>query len=225
MTHKRHTPLPVVVLISGGGSNLQALIDAIEDGALKVEIRAVISNRGDALGLKRAERAGIPAIVLDNHAFPDRDAYEARLRALIDRFAPGLVVLAGFMRILEAKTVNHYLGRMVNIHPSLLPQFQGLRTHARALEARVERHGASVHFVTPELDGGPVIVQVAVPVHPDDDVDRLAARVLRWEHRIYPLAVTWFAEGRLILRDDVVEFDGRRLDAPLRFDPVTGEVA
>ncbi|MCB1735865.1 MAG: phosphoribosylglycinamide formyltransferase [Gammaproteobacteria bacterium] len=224
MSHKRHTPLPVVVLISGGGSNLQALIDDIEDGALKIEIRAVISNRGDALGLKRAEQAGIPAIVLDNHAFSDRDAYEARLRALIDRFAPDLVVLAGFMRILEARTVNHYLGRMINIHPSLLPKFQGLHTHARALEERVERHGASVHFVTPELDGGPVILQVSVPVHPDDDVDRLAARVLRWEHRIYPLVVGWFSEGRLSLKAEAVEFDGRVLDAPLQFDAVTGAV-
>lgn len=222
MTAER-SRLPVVVLISGGGSNLQSLIDAAAQG-LPIDIRAVISNRAEAFGLERARAAGIPAITLDHKVFAGRAEYEARLRELIDAFAPGLVVLAGYMRILEAETVSHYLGRMLNIHPSLLPAFQGLNTHARALAAGARRHGASVHFVTPELDGGPVVVQVAVPVHADDDAERLAARVLRWEHRLYPLAVGWFAEGRLALRDDGVRFDGTKIAAPLQLNPVTGEV-
>ena len=210
-------PLGVVVLISGSGSNLQALIDAT---GLGFEIRAVISNVPDAFGLKRAEAAGIQARVLDHHGYPSRAAYDADLAGLIDSFAPGLVVLAGFMRILTPGFVNHYRGRLLNIHPSLLPKFRGLHTHARALEAGEQVHGASVHFVTPELDGGPVVLQAEVPVLTDDDPDRLAARVLTREHRIYPRVVGWFAAGRLRLDEaDRPMLDGRVLTRPMLLDP------
>lgn len=211
------SPLAVVVLISGSGSNLQALIDAT---GLGFEIRAVISNVPDAFGLKRAEAAGIPARVLDHHGYPNRATYDAALAELIDSFAPGLVVLAGFMRILTPRFVNHYRGRLLNIHPSLLPKFRGLHTHARALEAGESVHGASVHFVTPELDGGPVVLQAEVPVLTDDDPDRLAARVLTREHRIYPCAVGWFAAGRLHLDDQGRPvLDGQVLTRPILLGP------
>jgi phosphoribosylglycinamide formyltransferase-1 len=190
-------PLPVVVLISGGGSNLQALIDGAADGYLPIDIRAVISNEADAFGLERARRADIPTEVLSHRDFPNREGYDSALAALIDRFAPGLVVLAGFMRILTPGFVARYCGRLLNIHPSLLPRHRGLHTHRRVLEAGELEHGASVHFVTEELDGGPVILQARVAVQADDDADALAARVLRQEHRIYPQVVRWFAEGRL----------------------------
>ena len=204
----------MVVLISGSGSNLQALIDAKGGG---FEIRAVISNVPDAFGLKRAEAAGIQARVLDHHGYPSRAAYDADLADLIDNFAPGLVVLAGFMRILTPGFVNHYRGRMLNIHPSLLPKFRGLHTHARALEAGEQVHGASVHFVTPELDGGPVVLQAEVQVLTDDDPDRLAARVLTREHHIYPRVVGWFAAGRLRLDDQGRPvLDGQSLSQPIR---------
>ncbi|RMG33694.1 MAG: phosphoribosylglycinamide formyltransferase [Gammaproteobacteria bacterium] len=189
--------LRLVVLISGGGSNLQAIIDACREGRIDAEVVAVISNRPEAYGLQRAREAGIPAEIVDHTAFPDRQAFERELAAHIDRYEPDLVILAGFMRILTPGFVTHYKGRMLNIHPSLLPHFQGLHTHRRALEAGHERHGASVHFVTEELDGGPVVLQVEVPVLPGDDEQTLAARVLEQEHRIYPTVIQWFAEGRL----------------------------
>ena len=214
--------LPVVVLISGGGTNLQALIDAA-NGGLPVEIRAVISNQPDAYGLERARRAGIPTEVLDHRDFPDREAFDKALERLIDGYRPGLVLLAGFMRILTPGFVEHYLGRMFNIHPSLLPKFQGLHTHRRALESGEEEHGASIHFVTEELDGGPVILQARVPVHPGDTEETLAARVLEQEHRIYPLAVKWFAEGRLALKDHQVLFDGKPLEKPLQLHELDPE--
>ncbi len=215
--------LPVVALISGRGTNLQAIIDQARSGELPVEIRAVISNRPDAAGLERARRAGIPAEVVDHRAFPSREAFEHALMEAIDRHRPGLVVLAGFMRVLGPAFVEHYRGRMLNIHPSLLPEFRGLHTHERALAAGVREHGASVHFVTEELDGGPVVVQAVVPVLPGDDPERLAARVLEQEHRIYPLAIRWFAEGRLALRDGRAWLDGRPLERPVRIVP--GEAA
>ncbi|AFL73170.1 phosphoribosylglycinamide formyltransferase [Thiocystis violascens] len=193
--------LSVVALISGGGSNLQALIDAQAAG-LPIRIVAVISNRADAPGLDRARHHGIPAEILSHRDYPDRETYDADLQRLIDRHDPGLVVLAGFMRILTPEFVNHYRGRMFNIHPSLLPKFRGLHTHQRALDADETEHGASVHFVTAELDGGPIILQARVPVLPEDDAATLAARVLEQEHRIYPAAVGWFAEGRLKLGED-----------------------
>lgn len=205
--------LRVLVLISGGGSNLQALIDAQSEAPYRIV--AVISNEADAFGLERARRAGIPAEVLSHRAFADRGAYDRALADLIDRYAPGLVVLAGFMRILTPGFVARYAGRMMNIHPSLLPKYRGLHTHQRALEAGEQEHGASVHFVTDELDGGPLIIQAPVPVRPDDDAESLAARVLTREHRIYPQAVRWFAEGRLRLGEDGRPvLDGRSLDAP-----------
>lgn len=217
--HDTSTPLPIVVLISGSGSNLQAIIDAAARKELPVEIRAVISNNPSAFGLERARRAGIPALVLDHKAFPGRDAFDAALQTMIDRFEPALVVLAGFMRILGPGFVTHYLGRMLNIHPSLLPALPGLDTHNRALEAGTREHGASVHFVTNELDGGPVIVQARVPILPDDNVKTLAQRVLIQEHHIYSLAIRWFAEGRLQLdqeRNQVV-LDGTPLTSPVDY--------
>jgi phosphoribosylglycinamide formyltransferase-1 len=212
------SPMPLVVLISGSGSNLQALIDASQRD-LPVEIRAVISNRADAYGLERARRAGIAAEVLGHRGYPDRESYDAALQRLIDSYQPGLVVLAGFMRILTPELVRHYRGRMFNIHPSLLPAFRGLHTHQRVLEAGEKRHGASVHFVTEQLDSGPLVIQVRVPVLPEDTPDVLAARVLEQEHRIYPRAVRWFAEGRLRLEGDQVRLDGRPLERPVLLEP------
>lgn len=208
------TPLPVVVLISGRGSNLQALIDAAQAGDLPVTFRAVISNRPGVQGLERARAAGIPTAVLDHTDFPDRGSFDRKLQDLIDGFTPGLVVLAGFMRILTPGFVDHYRGRLINIHPALLPRYPGLDTHRRAIESGDSEHGASVHFVTPEVDGGPVILQAAVPVVPTDTPDTLAARVLAQEHRIFPQAIKWFAEGRLTLLDGVALLDGRPIDAP-----------
>ncbi len=199
--------LPIVVLVSGGGTNLQALIEGAA-ADLPVTIRAVISNRPGVFALERAQRAGIHTELLDHTQFADREAYDAALVALIDRFEPALVVLAGFMRILTPGFVNHYSGRMINIHPSLLPRHRGLHTHQRAIEAGDSEHGATVHFVTPELDSGPLILQARVPVLPGDDADTLAARVLTQEHQIYPQAVRWFAEGRLQLVAGVAQLDG-----------------
>jgi phosphoribosylglycinamide formyltransferase-1 len=203
------SPLALVVLISGNGSNLQAIIDAIRFQELNAEVRAVISNNPDAYGLTRAREADIPAKVLDHRNYANREAYDQDLQALIDRYQPQLVVLAGFMRILTTDFVNHYHGRMLNIHPSLLPKYQGLNTHQRVLEAGDNIHGVSVHLVTPELDGGPVILQAEVPVHPGDTAEDLAQRVHQQEHIIYPLVIRWFAEGRLALQHETVLFDGK----------------
>ena len=205
------SPLALVVLISGNGSNLQAIIDAIRGQGLQAEVRAVISNNPGAYGLTRARNANIAAEILDHRRFPSRDAYDRELQALIDRYQPDLVVLAGFMRILTEDFVNHYHGRMLNIHPSLLPKYQGLNTHQRVLEAGDAIHGVSVHFVTPELDGGPVILQAEVPVHPGDNADDLAQRVHQQEHVIYPLVIRWFAEGRLCFHNNTILFDGKPL--------------
>jgi len=213
MTESKHR-LPIVVLISGGGTNLQAIIDGAQ-GDLPVDIRAVISNKAGVFGLERARRAGIETRVLDHREFPDRDSYDSALIGLIDDFSPALVVLAGFMRILTPAFVHHFSGKMFNIHPSLLPKFRGLHTHARAIEAGETEHGATVHFVTEELDGGPLIIQSKVPVLPQDTPDDLAARVLEREHIIYPAAIRWFAEHRLRLQDHRVELDGRLLDGPV----------
>ncbi len=200
--------LPIAVLISGSGSNLQAIIDAIEHHGLPVEIRVVISNREEAYGLERARQAGIATAVLPAKGFADREAYDTALRRLIDEYAPELVVLAGFMRILSDGFVRHYEGRMINIHPSLLPRYRGLDTHARCIAAGDAEHGATVHFVTPELDAGPIIIQGRVPVREGDTPDSLAARVLEQEHCIYPQAIRWFAEGRLALRAGRAWLDG-----------------
>ncbi|WP_339468052.1 MULTISPECIES: phosphoribosylglycinamide formyltransferase [unclassified Pseudomonas] len=203
----------VVVLLSGTGSNLQALIDSTRTGDSPVRIAAVISNRSDAYGLQRARDAGIDTRALDHKAFEGREAFDSALIELIDAFNPKLVVLAGFMRILSADFVRHYEGRLLNIHPSLLPKYKGMHTHQRALDAGDSEHGCSVHFVTEELDGGPLVVQAVVPVESDDSAQSLAQRVHTQEHRIYPLAVRWFAEGRLILGDQGALLDGQLLAA------------
>lgn len=210
------SPLALVVLISGNGSNLQAIIDAIREQGLQAEVRAVISNNPDAYGLTRARDANIAAEALDHRSFPSRDAYDRELQLLIDRYQPDLVVLAGFMRILTEDFVNHYHGRMLNIHPSLLPKYQGLNTHERVLEAGDNVHGVSVHFVTPELDGGPVILQVEVPVHPGDSADDLAQRVHQQEHIIYPLVIRWFADKRVVLEGETVQLDGKPMSREQR---------
>ncbi len=203
----------VVVLLSGTGSNLQALIDSTRTGDSPVRIAAVISNRSDAYGLQRARDAGIDTRSLDHKAFDGREAFDSALIELIDAFNPKLVVLAGFMRILSADFVRHYEGRLLNIHPSLLPKYKGMDTHQRALDAGDREHGCSVHFVTEELDGGPLVVQAVVPVESGDSAQTLAQRVHTQEHRIYPLAVRWFAEGRLILGDQGALLDGQLLAA------------
>lgn len=202
----------VVVLISGSGSNLQALIDSCGPGN-PLRISAVISNRADAYGLKRAAAAGIPTRTLDHKLFADRESFDRALIESIDGFGAELVVLAGFMRILSSGFVRHYAGRLLNIHPSLLPKFKGLHTHQRALDAGESEHGCSVHFVTEELDGGPVVVQAVLPITSSDSAENLAQRVHTLEHRIYPLAVRWFAEGRLRLGRSAVELDGQPLPA------------
>ena len=207
----------VVVLISGSGSNLQALIDSIAHDGNPARIAAVISNRADAYGLERAKQAGIATAVLDHKQFDGREAFDAALVEAIDAFAPQLVVLAGFMRILTPGFVRHYTGRLLNIHPSLLPKYKGLHTHQRALEAGDSEHGCSVHFVSEELDGGPLVVQAVVPVQSDDSPSSLAQRVHEQEHVIYPLAVRWFAEGRLQLAAQ-----GAMLDEQLL--PSTGQL-
>lgn len=213
-----HERLRLVVLISGSGSNLQAIIDACAGGTIEGEVVAVISNRPDAYGLERARRAGIRAEVLDHTGFADREAFDHALIERIDTHRPDLVILAGFMRILTPISVQHYNGRLLNIHPSLLPDFQGLHTHRRALEAGHTLHGASVHFVTEELDGGPVILRAEVPVLPGDDEQTLAARVLEQEHRIYPTVIQWFAEGRLRLYSTHrVLLDGKWLPGPVHW--------
>ena len=185
----------IVILISGRGSNMQAILEA----RLPLKVAAVISNDPQAGGLATAQKHGIPTRVVDHRAHGDRAAFDVALAAEIDAFKPDLVVLAGFMRILTDGFVNRYRARLINIHPSLLPAFTGLHTHRRALAAGVKVHGCTVHFVTPQLDHGPIVIQAAVPVAQGDDEDTLAARVLAEEHRIYPQALRWFCEDRLAI--------------------------
>jgi len=191
----------IVILISGRGSNMQAIVRAAQTEQWPARIAAVISNRADAEGLKFAADQGIPTAVVANKDYPDREQFDAALRVVIDGFAPNLVVLAGFMRILTAPLVEHYAGRMLNIHPSLLPSFPGMATHRQALQAGVKVHGATVHFVTPTLDHGPIVAQVVVPVLEDDTEQSLEQRVLVEEHQLYPRAVRWFVENRLSIED------------------------
>jgi len=191
----------IVILISGRGSNMQAIVRAAQTEQWPARIAAIISNRADAEGLKFAAAQGIPTAVVANKDYPDREQFDAALRLVIDGFAPDLVVLAGFMRILTAPLVEHYAGRMLNIHPSLLPSFPGMATHRQALQAGVKVHGATVHFVTPALDHGPIVAQVAVPVLEDDTEQSLEQRVLVEEHQLYPRAVRWFVENRLSIED------------------------
>ncbi|WP_027852395.1 phosphoribosylglycinamide formyltransferase [Marinobacterium litorale] len=203
----------IVVLISGSGSNLQAIIDHLAQGNIPGRISAVISNKADAYGLTRATNAGIETRVLSHREFADREHFDTALQELIDSFEPDLVVLAGFMRILTPEFVRHYAGRLFNIHPSLLPKYKGLHTHQRAIDAGDREHGCTVHFVTEELDGGPLIVQAPVAIEPGDDADSLQQRVHSLEHRIYPLAVEWFCRDRLALRAGSVHLDGTALPA------------
>ncbi len=202
------TAKSIVVLISGSGSNLQALLDHFADQPERARISAVISNRADAYGLERAKAAGVPAHVLSHRDYPDRPSFDRALAEVINRYQPDLVVLAGFMRILTPEFTDRYTGRLFNIHPSLLPKYKGLDTHQRALDAGDTEHGCSVHFVTSELDGGPVIIQARTPILPGDSAENLAQRVHQLEHRIYPLAAQWFVDGRLQLEAGTVVLDG-----------------
>jgi phosphoribosylglycinamide formyltransferase-1 len=194
--------MSLVVLISGRGSNLQALLDA------GLPVAATISNRPDAAGLAMAAGRGVATRALDHRAYATREAFDAALAAEIDHFAPRLVLLAGFLRVLTPAFTARYAGRLMNIHPSLLPAFPGLQTHERALAAGVRLHGCTVHFVTPELDSGPIVIQAAVPVRAGDDAAALAERVLRQEHVIYPRAARWFLEDRLTVRGNTVQVKG-----------------
>ncbi len=212
-----HPELNIVVLISGSGSNLQAIIDAIADGKLHARITAVISNRPGVMGLQRARDAGIPAETLDHTHFESREAFDRALITLIDQYQPGLVVLAGFMRILTDELVAHYDGRMLNIHPSLLPEFRGLNTHQRALDANVTQHGVSVHYVSNELDGGPLVLQAVIDVNEDDTAETLQQKVHRQEHIIYPMVIEWVAQQRLQVINQQVYLDKKALDSPLKW--------
>ena len=195
----------LVILISGRGSNMRAIAEAAQREQWDCRIAAVISNRPSALGLALAAEKKFPTDVVDSAAFAGRETFDAALQNTIDRYAPDLIVMAGFMRILTTAFVEHYRGRMINIHPSLLPSFPGLATHRQALAAGVKVHGATVHFVMPTLDHGPIIAQAAVPVLPNDTEETLRERVLQQEHLIYPQAVRWFIEDRLTIADGVVQ--------------------
>jgi phosphoribosylglycinamide formyltransferase-1 len=205
-------------LLSGRGTNLCALADRARHGKLPIDIRAVISDRADAAGLDRARERDIPALSLSLRDFPSREAFDSHLGDLVAGFAPGLVVLAGYMKILSPTFVRRFTGKLINIHPSLLPKYPGLHTHRRALAAGEREHGASVHFVVEALDSGPTIVQGRVPVKSTDTEDSLAARVQQAEHIIYPQAVDWIACGRVIMRDNRVVFDGKELTTPAQID-------
>lgn len=205
----------VAVLISGGGTNLQAIIDAAGRGEIPVDVACVVSDQGKAFGLQRAERARIPTRIQEAAGFPDRDAYDRALGGLLDDVCPDIVVLAGFMRILTGALVRRWQGRMLNVHPSLLPDYRGLHTHRRVLEAGERWHGTSVHFVTEELDGGPVIAQARLEIRPHDTEDSLNQRVQSLEHRMYPIVIGWLAEGRVRMTGERVELDGRLMDGPV----------
>ena len=207
------TPARLAILISGRGSNLQAFIDAIASGALEAQISVVISNNPDAAGLHKAREAGIAALCIDHRAFASREAFDAALLEQLRSHRVELVILAGFMRILTSTFIDAFAGRLLNIHPSLLPKYPGLHTHQRALDAGDTQAGVTVHFVTPELDGGPPVIQARVPVQPGDTADSLAARVIRLEHLIYPLAAQWYVQGRLQLNDQGAYLDGKQIPA------------
>lgn len=207
MTHQ------LAVLISGSGTNLQAIMDAQKAGTLDAEIAVVFSNRANAAGLERAAQAGIPTASLDHRDYLDREQFDQAMIEVLTPYAPDTVVLAGFMRILSAVFVRHYAGQLINIHPSLLPKYRGLNTHARALEAGDSEHGCSIHFVTEELDGGPLIAQAPIAVHANDTVDSLSKRVQQREHLLYPQVLQWRAQDRLALTDNGVILDGKPLPA------------
>ncbi len=211
-------PLPVVILLSGRGSNMAAIARAAAGGELPIRIQAVISDRPAAAGIALAASLGLPTQVLSPSGFAQRSDYDRQLMELVAAHHPGLVVLAGFMRILSPVFIHAFADRIMNVHPSLLPQYRGLHTHRRVLQAGDAVHGASVHFVTEELDGGPVIVRSCIEVLAHDTEESLSARVQYQEHRIYPQAIDWFARDRLHLRDGSIWLDGARLAAPITLD-------
>ncbi|MEW5010757.1 MAG: phosphoribosylglycinamide formyltransferase [Cycloclasticus sp.] len=204
----------IVVLLSGSGSTLQSMIDA----DLPADICAVISNKADAMGLQRAQKAGINSHVLEHTAFPSREAFDLELKELIEQQQADLIVLAGFMRILSDDFVNHYYGKLINIHPSLLPKYKGMYTHQRVMDDGEPLHGSSVHFVNTELDGGPVVLQARVPVLPSDDVESLELRIKSKEQLIYPTAISWLAEGRIELKGHEVYMDQKKMSGPVVID-------
>lgn len=205
------SPHRLAVLISGSGTNLQAILDAIAAGTLQAQVAVVLSNKADAGGLERARQAGIATEVLDHREFDSRESFDQAMIDRLDTYQPDTVVLAGFMRILSPLFVRHYTGQLINIHPSLLPKYRGLHTHARALEAGDSEHGCSLHFVTEELDGGPLIAQARVKIDANDTPDSLSNRVQTREHQLYPLVLQWRAEQRLALDDEGVKLDGKPL--------------
>lgn len=211
-------PLRLAVLISGRGSNLKAILDAIGAGTLAAQVVLVLSNRPGAAGLDLAAAAGVPAATVDHRQYADRHAFEQALVTALDAVQAELLVLAGFMRVLTADFVHRYRGRLINIHPSLLPDLAGLDTHARALAAGASEHGATVHFVTAAVDGGPLIAQTRVPIMADDTPDSLASRVLCAEHRLYPQVIGWYASRRLALDGDAVLIDGLPLQSPVQLN-------
>lgn len=213
--------LPIAILISGRGTNMRVIAERAAAGSLPVDVRVVITDQPAAEGLRTAAAMNIATRVLAPRDFPDRASYDQALLRLLAEYGPKLVVLAGFMRILTPHFIGAYAGRILNVHPSLLPSYRGLHTHRRVLESGEKLHGVSIHFVTEELDGGPVIVQAEVPVQPEDSEMTLSARVQRSEHRIYPQAIDWFARGRLLLKDGRAWLDGKPLAAPLR-EPAQG---
>lgn len=203
----------IVVLISGNGSNLQAILEACEANMPNAQVAAVFSNKADAYGLERAKQFDVNGHFVDPKAFDSRESFDAELMSQIDEYQPDVIILAGYMRILSSEFVSHYMGKMINIHPSLLPKYPGLHTHQRAIDAGDKEHGTSVHFVTEELDGGPVILQAKVPVFEDDNASVLAARVQAQEHRIYPMVAKWLVDERLIMKDGKAYLDGAELGA------------
>ena len=209
--------LNIVVLISGSGSNLQAIIDAVNAGKLHANIKAVISNRPNVKGLERAQTANIPALTLDHKQFDSREAFDQQLIQEIDQHQPDLIILAGFMRILTDEFVKHFEGRMLNIHPSLLPEFTGLNTHQRAIEAGVKQHGVSVHYVSNELDGGPLVLQAVIDVDAKDTAESLQQRIHQQEHIIYPMAIEWIAQNRLEVINHQVYLDKKPLESPAKW--------
>ena len=215
MTDDSKARCRIAVLISGSGTNLQAFIDQAADGRLDADLVLVFSNRPEAYGLERAEKAGIETACLQHGNFSDRESFDRAVAARLDEATPDLIILAGFMRILSPWFVQHYEGRVLNIHPALLPKYPGLDTHARALAAGDSHHGSTVHFVTEELDGGPRVLAGSIPVNPDETPDELQTRVQAVEHQIYPAAAQLFAEGRLEYRDGSAWLDGQELAEPL----------
>lgn len=218
-TSPHRPPLRVVVLISGRGSNLKAIIDYPLQQAASFVVVAVISNRVAAPGLQLAQTHQIPTQILDHQHYTSRAAYDKALAQCIDQYQPDVVVLAGFMRLLTPAFVDHYQGRLINIHPSLLPALRGLNTHQRALDEGLKEHGASVHFVTAELDSGPVIAQAKTAISDLDNAESLTQRVLTLEHSLYPTIIEWIAQGRVILHDNAVYLDGARLEHPVLLAP------